>query len=177
MRSAVPVGSWVSVADLTHRAKRREGNTGCRILGGPALLCAALTVSACGNLENLEPPPPAVPTRKPSRTVAQTPASEREHERVLASYGGAYDDPRLATLIGKTVNRLVAASDRPDQPYRVTILNFGAVNAFALPTGQLYVTRGLVALASDTSELSSVLSHEMAHVLAKHASIRDDKAR
>mgnify|MGYP002336248933 CR=1 FL=1 len=114
---------------------------------------------------------------KPSRTVAQTPASEREHERILASYGGAYDDPKLAILIGKTVDRLVAASDRPDQAYRVTILNSGAVNAFALPTGQLYVTRGLLALASDTSELSSVLSHEMAHVIAKHASIREDQAR
>ena len=85
--------------------------------------------------------------------------------------------PKLAALIGKTVDRLVAASDRPDQAYRVTILNSGAVNAFALPTGQLYVTRGLIALASDTSELSSVLSHEMAHVLAKHASIREDQAR
>ena len=71
----------------------------------------------------------------------------------------------------------MAASDRPDQAYKVTILNSGAVNAFALPTGQLYVTRGLIALASDTSELSSVLSHEMAHVLAKHASIREDQAR
>ena len=59
----------------------------------------------------------------------------------------------------------------------MTILNSGAVNAFALPTGQLYVTRGLIALACDTSELSSVLSHEMAHVLAKHASIREDQAR
>jgi predicted Zn-dependent protease len=109
--------------------------------------------------------------------VAQTPATEREHERILASYGGVYDDPRLEALIGKTVDRLVAASDRPDQAYKVTILNSGAVNAFALPTGQLYVTRGLIALASDTSELSSVLSHEMAHVLAKHAAIREDQAR
>ena len=94
-----------------------------------------------------------------------------------SSYGGAYDDPKLEALISKTVDRLVAASDRPDQAYKVTILNSGAVNAFALPTGQLYVTRGLIALASDTSELSSVLSHEMAHVLAKHASIREDQAR
>ena len=88
---------------------------------------------------------------KPNRTVAQTPASEREHERILSSYGGGYDDPKLEALISKTVDRLVAASDRPDQAYRVTILNSGAVNAFALPTGQLYVTRGLVALASATS--------------------------
>ncbi|MFY9954624.1 M48 family metalloprotease [Bradyrhizobium sp.] len=114
---------------------------------------------------------------KPTRTIAQTPAAEREHERILSSYGGAYDDPKLEALIGKTVDRLVAASDRPDQAYKVTILNSGAVNAFALPTGQLYVTRGLIALASDTSELSSVLSHEMAHVLAKHASIREDQAK
>src|SRR4051812_27144966 len=114
---------------------------------------------------------------KPNRSVAQTPASEREHERILSSYGGAYDDPKLEALITKTVDRLVAASDRPDQAYKVTILNSGAVNAFALPTGQLYVTRGLIALASDTSELSSVLSHEMAHVVAKHASIREDQAR
>jgi predicted Zn-dependent protease len=117
------------------------------------------------------------PVAKPNRNVAQTPASEREHERILAAYGGVYDDPKLEALIGKTVDRLVAASDRPEQAYRVTILNSGAVNAFALPTGQLYVTRGLVALASDTSELSSVLSHEMAHVLAKHAAMREDQAR
>jgi predicted Zn-dependent protease len=165
------------VADLTHRAQRREGNTGRRLLAAPALLCAALTLSSCGNLGKIETAAPTVPAPKPSRTVAQTPASEREHERILASYGGAYDDPKLATLIGKTVDRLVAASDRPDQAYRVTILNSGAVNAFALPTGQLYVTRGLLALASDNAELASVLSREMAHVIARHAAMREDEAR
>jgi len=161
------------------RSGRGEGITGRSLSAAAALLCAALTLSACGNIGRLETASPsssAAPA-KPNRTVAQTPASEREHERILSSYGGAYDDPRLEALIGKTVDRLVAASDRPDQAYKVTILNSGAVNAFALPTGQLYVTRGLIALASDTSELSSVLSHEMAHVLAKHASIRDDQAR
>ena len=121
--------------------------------------------------------PPAVAMPKPKPAVAQTPATEKEHERILASYGGAYDDPRLESLVSKTVDRLVAASDRPDQGYKVTILNSGAVNAFALPNGQLYVTRGLLALASDTSELSSVLSHEMAHVLSKHAAMREDQAR
>jgi len=120
---------------------------------------------------------PTVAMPKPKPAVAQTPATEKEHERILASYGGAYDDPRLESLVSKTVDRLVAASDRPDQGYRVTILNSGAVNAFALPNGQLYVTRGLLALASDTSELSSVLSHEMAHVLSKHAAMREDQAR
>ena len=168
----------IPVADLTHRAGRREGRQAAaswlrRRCCAPASTLVGLrqygTVRDRGA--------PAAVRAKPNRTVAQTPASEREHERILSSYGGAYDDPRLEALIGKTVDRLVAASDRPDQAYKVTILNSGAVNAFALPTGQLYVTRGLIALASDTSELSSVLAHEMAHVLAKHASIREDQAR
>ena len=61
--------------------------------------------------------------------------------------------------------------------YRVTILNSASINAFALPSGQLYVTRGLIALADDTSELASVLSHEMSHVIARHAAMREDQAR
>ncbi|HXQ06032.1 MAG TPA: M48 family metalloprotease [Bradyrhizobium sp.] len=147
-----------------------------RLWAALMLLCAAFALAACSDVAKFQTP---IPTASPlkARTVAQTPAVEREHERILSAYGGSYDDPNLETLIGKTVDRLVAASDRPDQAYKVTILNSGAVNAFALPTGQLYVTRGLIALASDTSELSSVLSHEMAHVLAKHAAIREDQAR
>ena len=80
-------------------------------------------------------------------------------------------------MLEKTVDKLVAASERPDLKYEVTILNSPAVNAFALPTGQLYVTRGLIALANDNSELASVLAHEMAHVIARHAAIREDQAR
>ena len=61
--------------------------------------------------------------------------------------------------------------------YRVTILNSASVNAFALPTGQLYATRGLIALANDTAEIASVLAHEMSHVIASHAAMREDEAR
>jgi predicted Zn-dependent protease len=146
-------------------------------LAAPVLLCAFLSLSGCGDINRFQTAATPATAAKPARPAAQTPTAEREHERILAAYGGAYDDPRLEALITKTVDRLVAASERPELAYKVTILNSGAVNAFALPTGQLYVTRGLVALASDTSELSSVLSHEMAHVLAKHASIREDQAR
>ena len=85
--------------------------------------------------------------------------------------------PRCRRCSRQTVDRLVAASERPDLKYKVTILNSPAINAFALPNGQLYVTRGLVALANDKSELASVLAHEMAHVIARHAAIREDQAR
>jgi predicted Zn-dependent protease len=141
------------------------------------LLCLVSALAGCGDMARYQTVATPIPVPKPKAAMLPTPATEREHERILASYGGSYDDPKLEGLIGKLVDRLVAASDHPEQPYKVTILNSGAVNAFALPTGQLYVTRGLIALASDTSELSSVLSHEMAHVLSKHASIREDQAK
>ena len=104
-------------------------------------------------------------------------ANQREHLRILAAYGGAYSHPRLEPLLVQTMDKLVSASERPDLKYEITILNSPSVNAFALPTGQLYVTRGLLALANDGSELASVLSHEMAHVIARHAAIREDQAR
>jgi predicted Zn-dependent protease len=159
----------------------RQISVSRRLWAAPVVLCTALALSGCGDASRFEVAAtavkPQVSTKPPKPAVVQTPAAEKEHERILASYGGSYDDPRLEALISRTVERLVAVSERPDLAYKVTILNSGAVNAFALPTGQLYVTRGLVALASDTSELASVLSHEMAHVLAKHASIREEQAR
>ncbi|MGP8122722.1 MAG: M48 family metalloprotease [Xanthobacteraceae bacterium] len=158
-----------------------DGRKAGRWRGFGAIAVACLVVGGllggCSDASRFQASSTNANAAKFPKPVAQTPAAEREHERILATYGGIYDDQKLEALITRTVDRLVAASDHPDQAYKVTILNSGAVNAFALPTGQLYVTRGLIALASDTSELSSVLSHEMAHVLAKHAAIREDEAR
>ncbi|MEX0589713.1 MAG: M48 family metalloprotease [Xanthobacteraceae bacterium] len=105
------------------------------------------------------------------------PAQRREHERLVASYGGIYRASDLDGLIKTTVERLSAASENPELKYRVIVLNSPAINAFALPGGSLYITRGLIALANDTAELASVLSHEMAHVVAQHAAIREDQIR
>jgi predicted Zn-dependent protease len=118
-----------------------------------------------------DPPKPAA---QPAPTVSSL---AREHQRILSAYNGIYEDPRLDGLIRETVEKLVAASERPDQRYRITVLNSPAINAFALPSGELYVTRGLIALANDASEIASVLAHEMAHVVAQHATIREDRAR
>jgi predicted Zn-dependent protease len=112
----------------------------------------------------------------PKNAEASSP-SVREHQRVLSAYGGAYEDPRLHAKLTSIVGRLVAASDRPDLSYKVTILNSPAVNAFALPNGQLYVTRGLLGLANDSAEFASVMAHEMAHVIARHAATREEQAR
>ncbi len=105
------------------------------------------------------------------------PATARENARILASYGGVYNNPALQVDIENTVARLVAASERPDLKYQVTMLNSQAINAFALPNGQLYISRGLIALAADRAELASVLAHEMGHVIARHAAIREEQVR
>lgn len=100
-----------------------------------------------------------------------------EHPRIVAAYGGIYHDVKLEQTVARIVGRVVAASDKPDQSYQITILNAPAVNAFALPGGYLYVTRGLLSLANDSSEVAAVLAHEMAHVTADHAIARQNKAR
>ncbi len=101
---------------------------------------------------------------------------EREHPRIVAAFGGAYQDQRLQAGLDDIVDRLARVSPRPDIPYRLTVLNTPAVNAFALPGGFLYVTRGLLALANDEDEIAAVLSHEMGHVSARHAAKRESQA-
>jgi predicted Zn-dependent protease len=103
-------------------------------------------------------------------------ASEREHARLVSAFVGEYRAPEAQRLLTEVTARLVAATERPEESYQVTILDSPAVNAFALPSGRLYVTRGLLALANDTSEIAGVLAHEIAHVTLRHANARSELA-
>jgi predicted Zn-dependent protease len=102
-------------------------------------------------------------------------SSDQEHQRLLAAFGGEYRAPKTRAALDEIVQRLAKASDGQIGSYEITILNSPAVNAFALPNGRLYVTRGLLALANDTSEIASVLAHEIGHVTAQHAGQRAEK--
>lgn len=143
--------------------------------------CAALAVSlllaSCASLETDRFGLSEASAARDDVAKGLPPQQRKEHERLVAAYGGVYHAPNLEGAISKIVNRLVAASERPDIKYRVTLLNSPAINAFALPGGTLYITRGLVSLANDDAELSSVLAHEMAHVIARHAAIREAQVR
>ena len=99
----------------------------------------------------------------------------REHPLVLAKYGGEYRDSEAEKALALIVGRLIAVSDDPTHVFKVTILNTPKINAFALPGGFVYVTRGLLALANDSSEIAAVIAHEMAHVSANHAILRQEK--
>jgi predicted Zn-dependent protease len=98
-----------------------------------------------------------------------------QHPKILATYGGEYSDPKLERMIARAIGRLTTATDDPNQTFQITILNSQNVNAFALPGGYVYVTRGLLALANDSAELAAVVAHEMAHVTAKHGVARQKK--
>jgi predicted Zn-dependent protease len=143
-------------------------------LRGIALVFAVLLAGCTSTPDNRQV---SLPVPQVAAQTEMQPAEEREHLRILASYGGIYENPRLQSLVDKMVTRLDAASERPNLNYKITILNSPAINAFALPNGHLYVTRGLIALANDKAELASVLAHEMGHVIARHAAIREDQAR
>jgi predicted Zn-dependent protease len=96
----------------------------------------------------------------------------QEHPKVLALYGGAYDNPELNRYVTSIGNFLVQTSERPDLPFTFTILDTPIVNAFALPGGYIYVTRGLMSLAVNEAELAGVMAHEIGHVTARHSAER-----
>jgi predicted Zn-dependent protease len=139
-------------------------------------LIAGLVLSGCTALTTAGGDAPGSVLVGAGKGIDERFGSE-EHPRIIAAYGGVYHDAKLEQTLARIVGRVVAASDRPEQSYRITILNAPAVNAFALPGGYLYVTRGLLALANDSSAVAAVLAHEMAHVTADHAIARQNRAR
>ncbi|UNF46867.1 M48 family metalloprotease [Bartonella krasnovii] len=101
--------------------------------------------------------------------------STLQHPRILQMYGGAYHDTKLERFLAKIIRKLTIASHHSPQSYSVTILNSENVNAFALPNGSIYITRGMLALANDSSEVAAILAHEMAHIRANHGILRLQK--
>lgn len=98
-----------------------------------------------------------------------------EHEKILAEFGGAYDDAELARYVDSIGQYLALTSSAAGSGFTFTVLNTPVVNAFALPGGYVYVTRGLVALAVNEAELAGVIAHEIGHVAARHGAKRHTK--
>lgn len=164
---------WAFTADLLPEGIRRG-----RVAAALVLVVAGAFLAGCNSISGNGGPTAAVLGGEAgARTPGQGAVDTEEHSRIVAAYGGIYHDAKVEQALVPIVSRIVAASDRPDQAYRITILNAPAINAFALPGGYLYVTRGLLALANDSSEVAAVLAHEMGHITANHAIARQNKAR
>ena len=99
-----------------------------------------------------------------------------EHPKMVKQFGGVYDDPKIGGYVASIGGRLASHSERADLKFRFTVLNSPVVNAFALPGGYVYISRGLLALANSEAELASVLGHEIGHVTARHSAQRYNKS-
>jgi predicted Zn-dependent protease len=93
---------------------------------------------------------------------------QQSHESVIASFG-LYPDDELQNYIQRLGAELAATSERPDLPWSFAVVDDPLVNAFALPGGYIYVTRGILAHFNSEAELASVLGHEIGHVTARHS--------
>ncbi|HET9299916.1 MAG TPA: M48 family metalloprotease [Candidatus Polarisedimenticolaceae bacterium] len=93
----------------------------------------------------------------------------READQQVVAEMGLYDDPKVQAYVARLGKELAAHSERPNLPWSFKVVDDPAVNAFALPGGYIYVTRGLMTHMTNEAELVSVIGHEIGHVTARHS--------
>lgn len=92
----------------------------------------------------------------------------QSHPSIVASMG-LYDDKPLDSFINEKGKAMAAISHRPDLPYQFHIVDSPVVNAFAVPGGYVYFTRGIMAHFNNEAEFAGVLGHEIGHITARHS--------
>lgn len=100
---------------------------------------------------------------------------KKNHPQILKQYG-RYDKEALQTYVNRIGQDLVKHSHRLKLNYTFTVLDSAEVNAFALPGGYIYITRGIMAYINSEAELAAVLGHELGHVTARHGVQQYSKA-
>jgi predicted Zn-dependent protease len=88
---------------------------------------------------------------------------------ITAQMGGLYPDSGVQRYVRDLGLRLAASSERPGLPWSIKLLDDDLVNAFALPGGFVYITRGILGYMNSEAELAAVLGHEIGHVTARHS--------
>jgi len=68
---------------------------------------------------------------------------QEQHPKIIAQFGGVYDDPNVTAYVDRIGQRLAKVSELPNVKFTFTVLNDDIVNAFALPSGYVYISRGL----------------------------------
>lgn len=143
-----------------------------RILRATAALIGALALAAC---QTTGSGPSGTPTTLAERTASEQRLGDENHPRIVEQYGGVYKDAKVTNYVNQIGRKLAAVSEQPNAKWTFTVLDTPTLNAFALPGGYVYVTRGLIGLAEDEAELAGVIGHEIGHVTAGHSSLRQDR--
>ncbi len=133
--------------------------------------CALLAACAGGTGPSERPQAGAAPSADECKIARD------EHPKIVAQFGGEHPDANIRRYVANIGRQLAAQSEMPNIEWHYTVLNSDVVNAFALPCGYVYVTRGLLVLASSEAELAGVLGHETGHVTARHTAQRLERAR
>jgi predicted Zn-dependent protease len=94
-----------------------------------------------------------------------------EHEKIIQQYG-LIKDQALVNYVNQVGQRVTRDTERSDVQYKFFVIDSPIVNAFALPGGYIYVSRGLLALANDEAQLAAVLAHETGHITGRHSAER-----
>jgi predicted Zn-dependent protease len=102
-------------------------------------------------------------------------AMGRQYDPQIVASIGLYPDSALQRYVQDLGTRLAAASERPGLPWTFRVLDDPTVNAFAVPGGFIYVTRGILAHLGSEAQLASVLGHEIGHVTARHSASQMSK--
>lgn len=90
------------------------------------------------------------------------------HPSVVATMG-LYEDKNIQSFITEKGMAMAKISHRPDLPYQFFVVDSPVVNAFAVPGGYVYFTRGIMAHFNNEAEFAGVLGHEIGHVTARHS--------
>ncbi len=96
-------------------------------------------------------------------------AMGQQYDQQASGSMGLYDDPELTAYVSDLGKELAATSERPNLPWTFRVVDDPVVNAFALPGGYIYVTRGILAHLDSEAELAGVIGHEIGHVTARHS--------
>ena len=134
-----------------------------------SLICAASLLGACGT--NVVNPVTGQAERSVMSEAAEVAEGQKAHAEVLKEYG-ALNNPRLQAYVNDLGQRLAKQSHRNQLKWTFTVLDSPEINAFALPGGFVYITRGIMAYMEDEGDLAGVLGHEIGHVTARHGAQR-----
>lgn len=104
--------------------------------------------------------------------AAEARIGAEEHQKILQEYGGTIEDASIQQYVTGVGQKIVPHTERMNVDYTFTVLDSPVVNAFALPGGYVYITRGILALANSEAELAAVMAHEIGHVTARHSAER-----